>query len=231
MALLMSKEESGQLWKRKKEKKNSEFNADSIFPLPGSPLFLVAAVEELRNFAVYEKMTSFLRDDLPRAFCFVVLNLKLCCLLWVHGGCVCVCFFLTTYFICYVCVLSFPPPEQISLLQTLSSACSSTFWSALRRTTASSLLPSPSHWLHCHVQVSTSLSWSSCCMTRSGRSSRAPTSRACTRVWGCSFQPVCCVNDLSRLMFLFICLVVIFFFSFFCVFFFFAYQDCSNYRW
>eukprot|EP00052_Salpingoeca_macrocollata_P020307 m.170390 g.170390 ORF g.170390 m.170390 type:complete len:1854 (-) comp21223_c1_seq1:109-5670(-) len=41
MELLMSKEESG------------------------SPLFLVAAVEELRNFAVYEKMTAFLRDDLP----------------------------------------------------------------------------------------------------------------------------------------------------------------------
>lgn len=41
MELLMSKEESG------------------------SPLFLIAAVEELRNFAVYEKMTPFLRDDLP----------------------------------------------------------------------------------------------------------------------------------------------------------------------
>lgn len=31
----------------------------------GSPLYLIAAVEELRNFAVYEKMSKFLREELP----------------------------------------------------------------------------------------------------------------------------------------------------------------------
>lgn len=31
----------------------------------GSPLYLTAAVEELRNFAVYEKMSTFLKEQLP----------------------------------------------------------------------------------------------------------------------------------------------------------------------